>query len=556
LYAFLITLIQLSGGYLIFGCWLEEYEAIFQNFFAGIYTEPPFELVYIDVYGGIIPLLCRLAEAAYPYPVNEYLQFAVVAACCFVINYCALNILAHTRASKVSFIITIGVLNLIVFPQFTVLLNCTRVSVLAGIAAFFAASWFYMQGRKNLGGVLLVILLLTASSIERSFTAFFTTTLLLVLSFILWKLDFFKNRLGWIFIAFFFIQAGLIAGLLNYRAHSNHPAERYVMTYEYAVTNRGDLTPLPSGASRQDSIRYELLRNWLVTDTVAINESYLRKFIRHVTVGDILSDKDYVAEQFGEAITLLTDFSRQYSYALIAIIGFILIMPFRQRIQGLSWAVIVMAMLMLLTIAGSMFHRAFAPFICLLASGLWVLWVLWSRQSGLYRKNVLYLLLLFTIVASFFSIRHLLEIRKENLRLHQAFRQFSQTALQLDSLYPVMMQSADMVMFAKKTFEKFPPRAEGNIIVLNAGYHSFFKFFNRPYREKYNLDITNGQSVAGFIRSRNEKGVVLLTTSDGCKLFKDYLHAFFGLDIDVESLDVPPVESPQHTLYFFRIKAA
>lgn len=552
-YVFLITVVQLSGVYLAFGAWLEEYEAVFQSFFAGIYTLPPVEMVWVDIYGGIIPLLSKLAYLFYPWPVNHYLLFATLAGCCLLINYCAFGILESAHASRPAFLITFLIFGILLYPQFTVLLQCTRASVLICIAAFFAAALSFTQGREDVRHLLPMILLLAAATVVRIFTAAISSGLLLMLGVLMWRKQFLLSRTGRILAVFFLLQSWLIAALMLYRSHSRHPGDRYVMTYEYAVTNRDDLYPHPANASRQDSIRFQLLKNWLVTDTFALSESFVRSHIRHITISDILSDKRYLAEQLPKAVTRLMGFARLYFYQIAALAGLILLLPFKQKMLGTGWMAAVAALLVMLTVIGSMYDRGFAPFTCLTLSGLWLLW---AQHPNRYGKNALYLFLLLILAASFFSATHLTAIRKENIRWRDAHSRFNETILRLDSLQPVMMQSADMVMFPGEAFTKFPPRDDGKILMLHAGYLSFFDFFNRPYREKFNVDITNGQSIANFISMRHDKGVVFLTTSGNIGLFKDYLQAFFGLVIDAEKSDVPPIESPQHTLHFFMIRDA
>ncbi|HXH19552.1 MAG TPA: hypothetical protein VNJ07_10765 [Chitinophagales bacterium] len=551
-YAFVITFFQLTGCYVVFGCWLEEYEAVLQYFFAGVYTMPPYELVFIDVYGGIIPLLSQLALAAYPLPVNEYLLYAFTAICCFIINYSAFSLLENAGASKVSFAITVVIFSFLLFPQFFVLLQCTRASVLAGIAAFFAAAWFFVKGGKSFWQVLLIFLLLAAGTVLRLFTAGISTALLLALAFFIWRWSFLRSWFGRIFIMFFLLQAGLAASLMNYRVHHTFPGERYT-NYEHAVNSRSDLFPLPAVASRHDSLRYELLRNWLVTDTAALSEAFVQKTIRHVTLGEIISDPPYLKERLRQVIPELAGLAHPYFYIIIILFGFIFMMPAGQMIAGAGWILLTMVPLVVLSLISSVYERGFAPLACLLVFGTWLLWV---TRAESYRKKALPLFLLLTLTAAFFSWQHLENIRHVNQQWLKAARQFSKTASEIDSLQPVMMPSADMVMFSSKAFEKFPPRQSDRIIMLNAGYLSFFDFIRRPYREKYNLDITNGKSVAEFIRLHHQQGVALLTTAEGIDLFRNYLDIFYNMPVEVNYLDIPPIESPQHKLYFFRLKTA
>jgi hypothetical protein len=287
------------------------------------------------------------------------------------------------------------------------------------------------------------------------------------------------------------------------------PDGEYVVLYEKALR-------LPPDATALDTLKYEMLNNWIVDDTTLISIDYFKEAIAY---GKSFRDKDYYQNKLKEGWNRFQDHLKKRWYmSLFFLFMGLYLFYYKRDYRFLFFLLIVYGLIFFIAYKSLLTERHYFSIL----GGVFILSLLIVKKSKI---NSTYIILatLFIFIGVFLETNNSVKMMEKQQVVNETYhfkieKVLSKNKVFVDAQYPVL--------FNLKTLKN--TSFQNEYVVISFQQHSSSNFFQSMIKEKLNITEYNICSMFAKI-SKVDKAVVLMSYRRKKTFQKIFNHCQLGV---------------------------
>jgi hypothetical protein len=523
----------MSLVWLVFGIYFDDNENIVAHIIYGEFGKVGIDMYFNDYHLFLVPIFSYLSAIFKSIPVYGIwyiiLNFTWIYAIFlfFIKNYGENN-----ETTLLSLVTVFTFVSAIILP-FIVFFHCIKLTVLLGIAALLITqTGIEKKERKTyyFGIFLFIIGLFTRMHSPVIMLGLFLVTKIALTKSINNHL---KNFSPHIIASIIFIGWYQLFGFLT-----NNIGRYIEANYEYAILEKKSLLPLNVGSSIKDSIKYEALTHFFISDTNEFTISYLKNTVNaSPDLNSIFSIKNITS-----SLSEIIDKSLQIKWTLVLFLITILCLLFNEKWNPRKVRKTLIILLvgfsipyvLLLFLVDEMKLRFFAPYV--VSCGLLILYE-FLRGKYLSKKTLYIIAISSTVILVIIGI-DTYQISKNEKELNKQRKLSAIEINEYSQNHPLISFIGADIPFVSNVLNRYPKIYFERIAYFDAGYLTYYSYLINRFNTLFGISPLDYYSIINLLESNKE--IRLYCTVERLELIKNYFKIVYNYDFNYAEVENQP----------------
>ncbi len=308
--------------------------------------------------------------------------------------------------------------------------------------------------------------------------------------------------------------------------------------YEYAILEKKSLLPEKDNLSVKDSIKYESLKEFFITDTSEFTIEYLQKTV------DIAPDFKSIlsVENLKASFIEITQKLIANKWLILLTIGLILLMILFEKPDGKALQNIFITTLiafaipytMLLFLVDDMKLRFFTPFLAVW-SFLVLREILKIGTAGIKSKIAMLLAIFSASLCIGFETYKQANFEKQ---LNHERKKSAEALYNYSLEYPLISFIYSDIPLNSNILNRNPKPYFKNIGYFDGGYLTYFSYISNRFHDLFEISPLDYKSIIELLE--NNENIRLYATENRLALIKAYFEIVYSYNFEYEPIDNQP----------------
>lgn len=531
--AFFLSAILMLLIWFVFGIYFDDNENIVAHIIYGEFGKVGNDMYFNDYHLFLVPIFSYLSAKFKNIPVYGIWYILLNFTWLYAIFLFLIKNYANKNETKLLTLVTVFAFVSAITLPFIVFFHCIKLTVLLGIAALLITQTGIQK--KEQGTYYFGIILFLLSLFTRMHSPVIMLGLFLVTKIALTKSMFnhLKSFSPHIIASIIFIGWYQIFGILT-----NNTGRYIEANYEYVILEKKSLLPLNEESSIKDSIKYEALTHFFISDTNEFTISYLKNTVNlSPNLNSIFSLKN-ITSSFSEII----EKSLQIKWTLALFLITILCLLFNEKwnLRKVEKTLIISLVgfsipyVLLLFLVDEMKIRFFAPYV--VSCGLLIVYE-FLRENYLSKK-ILYIIAISSTVILVVNGIDTYKISKTEKELN---KQRILSALELNKYsqkHPLISFIGADIPLVSNIFNRYPKIYFEKIAYFDAGYLTYYSYLINRFNTLFGISPLNYNDIINLLETNKE--IRLYCTSERLELIKNYFKIVYNYDFNYAEVENQP----------------